>query len=64
MNAVSALLLVEVTCGHIGTSGRRLRYVAGDEAEARKLVQQSRRRRATAMKRIGVSYRFRELIDP
>jgi hypothetical protein len=56
--------LVEVTYGRIGTGGRRLRYVAGDEAEARKLVQHSLRRRATAKKRIGVSYRFRELIDP
>jgi hypothetical protein len=56
--------LVEVTYGRIGTPGRRLRYVAGDEAEARKLVQQSLRRRATARKRIGVSYRFRELSNP
>jgi hypothetical protein len=56
--------LVEVTYGRIGTPGRRLRYVAGDAAEARKLVQRSLRRRATAKKRIGVSYNFRELIDP
>lgn len=56
--------LVDVTYGRIGTRGRRLRYVAGDEAEARKLVQNNLRRRATARKRIGVPYRFRELIDP
>jgi len=47
--------LVEVTYGRIGTSGRRLRYVACDKAEARKLVQKSLRRRATAKQRIGVS---------
>lgn len=56
--------LVEVTYGRIGTPGRRLRYVARDEAEARKLVRHTLRRRATAKKRIGVSYRFRELVDP
>lgn len=56
--------LVEVTYGRIGTPGRRLRYAAGDEAEARKLVQHSLRRRATARKRIGVPYRFCELCDP
>lgn len=56
--------LVEITFGRIGTSGRRLRYVARDEAEARKLVHKILRRRATARKRIGVPYLFRELIDP
>lgn len=38
--------------------------VAADEAEARKLVHKTLRRRATAKKRIGVPYRFRELIAP
>lgn len=56
--------LVEITFGRIGSSGRRLRYVAGDEAAARKLVHHSLRRRASAKRRIGVPYRFRELIDP
>ncbi len=56
--------LVEVTNGRIGTRGRLVRYVAADEAEAKKLVQRSLRRRATARKRIGVGYCFRELIDP
>lgn len=56
--------LVEVTYGRIGTPGRRLRFVADDEDEARKLVHKTLRRRATARKRIGVPYRFRELIDP
>jgi DNA invertase Pin-like site-specific DNA recombinase len=50
--------------GRIGTGGRHVRYAARDEAEARKLVHRSLRRRATARKRIGVSYRFQELIDP
>jgi hypothetical protein len=56
--------LVGVTYGRIATSSRRLHYVAGKEAEARKLVDKSLRRRSTAKKRIGVSYRFRELTDP
>jgi WGR domain len=56
--------LVEITYGRIGTPGRRIRYAAQDEAEAKKLVRDSLRRRATARKRIGVPYRFRHLIDP
>lgn len=56
--------LVEVTYGRIGTRGRCLRYAVNDEAEARNLVHRTLRRRGTAKKRIGVSYRFRELIDP
>jgi hypothetical protein len=56
--------LVEVTYGRIGTAGRRVRYVLGGEEEARQLVRKTLRRRATAKKRIGVSYRFRELADP
>jgi predicted DNA-binding WGR domain protein len=56
--------LVEVTYGRIGTRGRRIQYAARDEAAARKCVRRVLRRRATAPKRIGVSYRFRELIDP
>jgi hypothetical protein len=39
-------------------------YVAGNEAEARTLVYKMLRRRGTAKNRIGVAYRFRELIDP
>lgn len=56
--------IVEVKFGRIGTAGRCLRYVAGDEAEARKLVHHCLRRRATAKRRIGVNYRFSELVDP
>lgn len=56
--------LVEISYGRIGTPDHRLRYVAGDEAEARALVQRSLRRRASAKRRIGVPYCFRELIDP
>jgi hypothetical protein len=55
--------IVEVTYGRIGTAGRCLRYATADEAEARRLVQRSLRRRATAPRRIGVPYRFRELTD-
>jgi hypothetical protein len=56
--------LVEVTFGRIGTRGRTVRYAVRDEAEARKLVARTLRRRAGAPKRIGVGYRFRELLDP
>jgi hypothetical protein len=56
--------LVQITYGRIGTCGRSIRYTAPDETQARKLVHRSLRRRATAKKRIGVSYRFRELVDP
>jgi hypothetical protein len=56
--------LVEITYGRIGTPGRCVRYVARDEAEARQLVRKTLRRRASARKRIGVSYRFHELVDP
>lgn len=56
--------LVDITYGRIGTRGRRIRYAVRDETEARKLVRESLRRRATARKRIGVLYRFCQLLDP
>lgn len=56
--------LVEVTYGRIGTRGRRIRYVVSDESGAITFVRQTLRRRATAKRRIGVSYCFRELLDP
>jgi hypothetical protein len=56
--------LVEITYGRIGTPGRLVRYAVASEEEARQLVRKTLRRRASARKRIGVSYRFRELIDP
>ena len=56
--------LVDVTFGRIGTAGRRIRYLLSSEAEAQELVSQTLRRRSTAKKRIGTSYRFRELHDP
>jgi hypothetical protein len=56
--------LVEITYGRIGTKGRRIRYAVQDEVQARKLVRETLRRRATARKRIGVPYRFCQLIDP
>ena len=56
--------LVDVTYGRIGTRGQRRRYVADDEAEAREIIRQSLRRRATAKKRIGVGYCVSEVIDP
>src|SRR4051812_36276148 len=56
--------LVDVTYGRIGSRGRTIRYVATDEAEAKKIVSQCLQRRATARKRIGVGYQLHELIDP
>ncbi len=56
--------LVDVTFGRIGSRGRTVRYIAGDEDEARRIVRRCLQRRATSPKRIGVGYRFRELIDP
>ena len=56
--------LVDITYGRIGTRGRRIRHLVQDEAEAKKLVGESLRRRATAKRRIGVAYQFRELFDP
>ena len=50
--------LINVVYGRIGARGSRIRYVVQDKDEARKLVWRSLRRRATARKRIGVSYRF------
>ena len=55
---------VDVTFGRIGTRGRKVRYVAAGEAEARKLVRHCLQRRATACKRIGVGYQVCELNDP
>lgn len=56
--------LVDVTYGRIGAGGRTIRYLARDEAEAKKLVRQSLERRDTARKRIGVGYQIKELSDP
>jgi hypothetical protein len=56
--------LVDVVYGRIGARGRRIRHVAQNKDVARKLVRRRLRRRATARKRISVSYRFRELLDP
>jgi WGR domain len=56
--------LVDVTYGRIGTRGRRIRYVVQDENAARKLVRENLRRRATAERRIGVAYQFRQIVDP
>ena len=57
-------LLVEITYGRIGTPGRRLRYAVKDEVQAKKLVRDTLRRRATARKHVGIPYRFCQLIDP
>lgn len=55
--------LVDVTYGRIGTRGRRIRHVVANEDEARMLARESLRRRASAKRRIGVAYQFRQLSD-
>lgn len=56
--------LVEASYGRIGSRGRTVRHLAADEAGARKIVRHCLQRRATAPKRIGVSYQLHELRDP
>jgi predicted DNA-binding WGR domain protein len=56
--------VVDVIYGRIGTRGRRIRHVASDEAQARRIVRHCLQHRATAPRRIGVSYQLRELADP
>jgi hypothetical protein len=56
--------LVDIVYGRIGARGRQIRYAVSSESEARKLVRETLRRRASAKKRIGVPYRFCELRDP
>lgn len=53
-----------LACQGLARADRRIRYVVQDKHEARKLVRRTLQRRATARKRVGVGYRFRELIDP
>jgi hypothetical protein len=55
---------MDVNNGRIGSRGRTVRYVAGDEAEARKIIRHCLQRRPNAPKRMGVGYQLRELIDP
>jgi predicted DNA-binding WGR domain protein len=56
--------LVDVTYGRIGSPGRRIRHVASEEADARKIVRHCLQRRSSAPRRIGVGYQLRELADP
>jgi hypothetical protein len=46
--------LVHATYGRIGSRGRAVRQVAGDEAGARKIVPRCLRRRATAPRQISI----------
>jgi len=56
--------LVDATYGRIGSPGRRVRHVASDEADARRIVRHYLQRRATAPRRIGVAYRLTDPADP
>ena len=56
--------LVTITYGRIGAAGRALHVSATDEANARKIVRRRLQRRATAPKRISVSYNVLDLYDP
>lgn len=50
--------------GRIGAVGRCLRRQVASEDEARRLIDQSLRRRGTAPTRIGVAYEIRSICDP
>ena len=56
--------LVDVVYGRIGSPGRRVRHVASNEADARRIVRHCLQRRSTAPRRIGVAYRLTDLADP
>jgi hypothetical protein len=56
--------LVDVTYGRIGCPGRRIRHLASDEADARRIVLHCLQRRSSAPKRIGVAYQLTDLADP
>ena len=46
---------VEISCGRIGTKGRRIRYAVQDEIKAKRLVCDTLRRAFSARKRMGAS---------
>lgn len=55
---------IEVTYGRIGRRGRSVTYSAPDDAGASAIIRHCLQRRASAPRRIGVSYQIRELCDP
>jgi len=55
--------VVEITSGRIGCAGNRVRFFAPNEVAALKLVISTLARRASAKRRIGVSYQFRGFSD-
>ena len=55
---------IEVEYGRIGRRGRSVTYSAADDAGAAAVIRHWLKRRSTAPKRIGVSYKVRELCDP
>lgn len=56
--------LVEVTFGRIGSGGRMVRYVAADEAGARRLARSCLQRRVSSPRRIGIPYEELGRFDP
>jgi hypothetical protein len=56
--------VVEITFGRIGRAGHQVRYCVSSETAARKLVKTTLAKRATAKRRIGVRYQFREVSNP
>ncbi len=55
--------LVDVCYGRIGSNGKRIRHVASDEQEARRIVKHCLQRRSSAPKRIGVGYQLCQIDD-
>ena len=56
--------VIEVRYGKIGTRGRTTTYSSEDVQDAKQIVRQCLKRRASAPKRLGVPYRVQELHDP
>jgi predicted DNA-binding WGR domain protein len=55
--------IVETTYGRIGGKGRTIVTVVNNEDDALKHVQKALKRRQSAPKRIGVTYKVRTILD-
>jgi predicted DNA-binding WGR domain protein len=55
--------IVALNYGRIGTKGRRKTLLMADETAAQRYVRQCLKRRARAPKRIGISYKIKNVSD-
>lgn len=56
--------VVDITFGRIGAPGRSKRYAVADLAAARPHLRRILRRRLSAPRRLGASYRCQSVFDP